>query len=74
MTREDAARIIGPAVDDAVLLEIVGTGATKAELEEAMSWLYADDAMTRAGRPQPHGVVAELCRILSRPEVEIERD
>jgi hypothetical protein len=74
MTHEDVARIIGPAADDSVILEILGTGASQAELEEALAWLCADDAMTRAARHQPHGVVAELCEILSRAEIEIDRD
>ena len=74
MTRDDVFHIVGPAVDDSVILEIVATGATREELEEAMAWLYADDAMTREAHHRPHGVVAQLCEILERPEVEVDRD
>jgi hypothetical protein len=74
MTRDDVAHIVGPAVDDRVILEIIATGASKVDLEKAIAWLNADDAMTRSAHHQPHGVVAEVCEILSRAEVEIERD
>ncbi len=73
MTREDVVHVVGPAVAESVILEILGTGATKEELEEAFAWVNADDAMTREGRHQPHGPVAELCDILQRPEIEINR-
>ncbi len=74
MTHEQVVHIIGPAAGESVILEIVGTGATVNDLEEAVSWLYADDAMTEEHRHQPRGVVGELIEILSRAEVEIERD
>jgi hypothetical protein len=74
MTREDVIHIVGPAVADSVILEILKTGATKEELEEAFAWVNADDAMTREGRHQPHGLVANLCEILDRPEIEINCD
>ena len=73
MTREDLVHVVGPAVAESVILEILGTGATKEELEEAFAWVNADDAITREGRHQPHGPVAELCDILQRPEIEINR-
>lgn len=74
MTREDVIHIVGPAAAESVILEIVKTGATREELEEAFAWVNADDAMTRESRYQPHGLVAELCEILERPEIEINRD
>jgi hypothetical protein len=74
MTREDVVLVVGPAVDDSVIFEILGTGASKEELEEAFAWLNADDAMTREAHHQPHGVVADLCEVLSRSEIEIDRD
>jgi hypothetical protein len=74
MTREDVTHIVGPAMDDSVILEILGTGASKEELEEASAWLSADDAMTRSAHHRPHGVVAELCEILSRSEVDTDRE
>jgi hypothetical protein len=62
MTREDVTHIVGPAMDDSVILEILGTGASKEELEEASAWLSADDAMTRSAHHRPHGVVASFVR------------
>jgi len=74
ITREEVARVVGPGVDDSVIFEILGTGSTLDELQEALSWLSADDAMTRSERHQPHGMVAALCEILSRAEVEMDQD
>lgn len=74
MTREEVASVVGPGVDDSIVLEILGTGTTLDDLQEALAWLSADDAMTRSDHHQPHGVVAALCEILSRAEVEIDRD
>jgi hypothetical protein len=74
MTREDVYQVVGPEVDDSVILEIISTNATKEELEEAVAWLSADDAMTRSAHHQPHGVVAQVCEILSRSEIEIDRE
>ena len=50
MTREEIAHVVGPALDDSVILEIIATAASKVELEEAVAWLMADDATTRDGR------------------------
>jgi hypothetical protein len=74
MTREEAASVVGSAVDDSVVLDIIGTGASLEELQEALAWLSADDAMTRSEHHQPHGLVAALCEILSRSEIEMDRD
>jgi hypothetical protein len=74
MTREEVAHIVGPSMEESVILEILGTGATKEELEEAWAWAYADDAMTRSAHHQPHGIVGELCEILTRSEIENDRE
>lgn len=69
MTREDVIGVLGP-VDDELIVTILGTGATREELEEAFGWLNADDVLGRQLRRQPSGKVAELCEILERQEWE----
>lgn len=73
MTREDVIEIAGP-LDDGRILQILKTGATKDELLEAFTWVSADDAMARELHRRPHGNVAQLCEILERPDIEIDRD
>ena len=70
MTREDVIEVLGP-VDDDVIVEVLGVGATREELEEAFAWLNADDVLGRQLHRQPSGRVAELCDIL-QPEEEEE--
>lgn len=72
MTREDVIGVLGP-VDDELIVTILGTGATREELEEAFGWLNADDVLGRQLRRQPSGRVAELCEILERQEWEPDR-
>ncbi len=67
MTREDVIRVLGP-VDETLMVQIIGTGASPEELEEAFAWLNADDVIGPELRRQPSGKVAELCEILEREE------
>lgn len=69
MTREDVIHVLGP-VDEALIVEVIATGASAEELEEAFVWLNADDAIGRQLHRQPSGKVAELCEILEREEEE----
>jgi hypothetical protein len=73
LNSELVERIIGPADTDLVA-EILGTGATVAELLEAKSWLAADHSTGRETHRQPVGTVAQLCRILAAREAEEDRD
>ena len=73
MTREDVIEIAGP-LDDGRVLQILKTGATRDELLEAFTWVSADDAMARELHHQPHGRVAQLCEILERPDIEIDKN
>ena len=52
MTREDVRAVLGP-VDDGLVVEIVGTGASREELAEAYAWVTDDEAPMNAGRPPP---------------------
>lgn len=71
ITREDAMKAIGGA-DDAVIAQIIGTGATADELAEAQAWIANDEPLMNAGKPLPSGRVGELVDILS--ELEASED
>jgi hypothetical protein len=63
LTRNEVIAVLGP-VDDDLIVEIVGTGATQAELAEAYAWLRSDEALVNEGRPLPSGRVDALVEIL----------
>jgi hypothetical protein len=63
LTRNEVIAVLGP-VDDDLIVEIVGTGATQAELAEAYAWLRSDEALVNEGRPLPPGRVDALVEIL----------
>jgi hypothetical protein len=70
LTREEVVRIIGPA-DDRTVAQVIGTGATPEELEEARAWIVNNEAMMNAGRPMATGRVSQLIEILERVEEEL---
>jgi hypothetical protein len=67
VTREDVVRTVGD-IDDTLIAEIIGTGATVEELAEAQAWIDNDEALMNVGRPLPNGRVGELVEILSELE------
>jgi hypothetical protein len=67
IARDDAIKALGP-VDDAVIAQIIGTGATVDELAEAQAWVANDEPLMNAGKPLPNGRVGELVDILSELE------
>jgi hypothetical protein len=67
ITREDVVRTAGD-IDDTLIAEIIGTGATVEELAEAQAWIDNDEALMNVGRPLPNGRVGELVEILSELE------
>ncbi len=69
LTRGEVVRTLGP-VDDVVVAEIVGTGASAQELSEAQAWLANDEALVNDGRRLPAGRVGQLIEILRRIEDE----
>ena len=69
MTREHVRAVLGP-VDDGLVVEIVGTGASREELAEAYAWLTDDEAPMNAGRPPASGRVNLLVDILEAAEEE----
>jgi len=69
LTREEVASVLGP-IDDTLAAEVLATGASLAELEQALAWLNADEAQVNEYRPMPTGRVAQLIDILSGPDDE----
>jgi hypothetical protein len=67
VTRDDIIRAVGP-VDDMVIAEIIGTGATADELAEAQVWIANDEPLLNAGRPLASGRVRQLVDILAELE------
>ena len=61
--------IVGP-LDDAVLMRIVETEATPAEVLEAFTWATADDQIGTELEHRPRGVAARVYDILKLEEPE----
>jgi len=64
-TLSEIAAIVGPLAE-AVLLEILRTGATAAEVIEAFTWVNADDPIATETEHGPRGAVLRVCEILER--------
>ena len=68
-TAAEIIEIIGP-LDDSVLMRIVETEATPAEVLEAFTWATADDQIGTELEHGPRGAVAQVYEILKREEPE----
>ena len=68
-TATEIVEIVGP-LDDAVLVQIVETEATAAEVLEAFTWATADDYIGTELEQAPRGVVARVYEILKQEEPE----
>jgi hypothetical protein len=66
-TSAEITEIVGP-LDDAVLVKIVETEATPAEVLEAFTWVTADDQIGTELEHRPRGAVAPVYEILKREE------
>ena len=73
MTKEEVIKIVGH-IDDTLIIEIIRSGATGAELQEAFEWVFSDDSISKESLSQPHGKIANLCTILERSETDREFD
>jgi uncharacterized membrane protein YkvA (DUF1232 family) len=71
LTRKDVIATLGP-LDDAVVAEIIATGATREELAQAHAWLANDEALINSGMPMPTGRMADIIDILGAQEQEEE--
>jgi hypothetical protein len=73
VTRDDVTSVLG-RVDDAVIAEIIGTGATTEELAEAKAWIVNDEPLMNEGRRLATGRVRELINLLAELEPDDEDD
>jgi hypothetical protein len=73
ITREDVVRTVGD-IDDRLIAEIIGIGATVEELAEAQAWIDNDEALMNVGRPLPAARVGELVEILSELEASDDQE
>ena len=73
LTAEIVRRVAG-AMDEGRVLEIIKTGATEAELVEALEWLHADDAIAKQVQHQPSARVSDLRDILGRHDIATDED
>ncbi len=74
ITREQIIEITG-TLDDAQIVEIISSGATEAELLEALEWVNReDDYLGAEKRKSLTGRVAQLYDILSVDLPEEEED
>ena len=67
--RDKIVEIVGP-LDDAVLVRILETEASAAEVLEALTWATADDQIGTELEHAPRGVVARVYEILKQEEPE----
>jgi hypothetical protein len=68
-TVAEIIEIVG-TLDDSVLMRIVETEATPAEVLEAFTWATADDQIGTELEHRPRGIVARVYDILKREEPE----
>ena len=68
-TAAEIVGILGP-VDDALVVDILNTGATAAEVLEAFTWANADDQIGTEIEHGPRGAVIRVYEILKREEPE----
>jgi uncharacterized membrane protein YkvA (DUF1232 family) len=69
LTRNDVITALGQ-VDDIVVAEILGTGATAEEFAEAQAWLSNNEPLMNSGRPLATGRVTRLIEILENMDEE----
>jgi hypothetical protein len=63
LTRDDVTAALGE-IDDLIVVEILGTGATSDELAEALAWLANNEPLMNIGKPLAAGRVGRLVEIL----------
>jgi hypothetical protein len=71
LSRADVISMLGP-VDDAVVAEIIATGASAEELAQARAWVTNDEALMNMGKPLAGGRVGRLVEIIGDLEAEEE--
>ena len=71
VTSSEIIGIVGP-LDDAVLIEIISTGASAGEVLEAFTWLTADDQIATEIGHGPRGAALRVYKILQREETQAD--
>lgn len=71
LTRDEVMSVVGH-VDETLITEIIGTGATLGELNQAWAWVNNDEALINEGRPLPSGRTGELVELLGSQDDEEE--
>ena len=73
VNREQLIKAVG-SIDEAVVAEILGMGATAEELAQAQVWITNEDALINSGKPLVTGRVSRLIEILTSSEEQDEPD
>ena len=73
LTKDAVHRVLGP-VDDSLVAELIGTGATEEELREARAWVVNDEALLNQMRRHPAGRVGSLVEMLRSLEGPLTQD
>jgi hypothetical protein len=68
-TAEEIVEIMG-RLDDSVLMRIIATGATPAEVLEGFTWAMSDDQIGTELERRPRGAAARVYDILKQEEPE----
>jgi len=71
LMRDEVVAVLG-RVDDITLAEIIGTGATRQELAEAVAWMANDEPLFNAGRRLATGRTGRLLEILAARQEDDE--
>ena len=71
MTHDEVVRLCGD-VEDWKVGAIIETGASQAELEQAVAWSMGEDDVMGEERKPLTGRVAQVCEILTRDEEDEE--
>lgn len=71
LTAEDVRRIVGRIGEDRIA-SILATGATPAQVVEAVTWLSSDEYLAGGLERSLNGVVAEVYEILKPVELDEE--
>jgi len=71
LTRSDIEDIFGP-VDDHLAAQLAATGASAAEMIEALAWHNSDDPALNEGREMPKGRVAAVITVLDQADAALD--
>jgi hypothetical protein len=64
LTRSEVVTVLGE-IDETVISDLIGTGATADELAEARAWIVNDEPLLHHGKPLASGRVSRLVDILA---------